>query len=131
MKSYIAKAVFTLALSSAATLVFAIKNNIPTTAVRSDREVLRPLDQDLNGLTAKFSAYPNPVLRIVHFEWKDNTISKIEITDMNGKLVGSEFSKFPNSSEIDFDIARLDPGIYFVRAFNVIGNSVTMKIVKK
>jgi len=140
MKTLIVKVIIFLALSIVASNAFATtlnlkgildKNIYTTTAVRSDRENLRTLGQELSDLAASFSAYPNPVRDIVHFEWKNQSISKIEISDMHGKLLHAEYSQHPNVSEMDFDMSRFDTGIYFVRAFNVIGNSVTLKVVKK
>ena len=140
MKTSIAKAFIFLAISIVATEAFAAQTNLSisfeknfntTTAVRSDRGVLRALGQDYDDLAANFSAYPNPVQRIVHFQWKNQSISKIEISDMNGKLLHAEYSRLPSSSEMYFDMSRFDSGIYFVRAFNIIGNSVTIKIVKR
>ena len=67
------------------------------------------------------SIYPNPVNDILNIE-TDNLIEKIEILDLSGKLIATEFYH-------QINVAQLTSGIYFIKVVTSEGNSL-QKFVK-
>ena len=102
-----------------------------TTAVGSGHESQLVSGQEIFDPTATFSAYPNPVQNIVQLSWKGHSIKRIELNDMNGRLVKLHYPKLANSDLEEFDLTNFKPGIYFATAYNLLGNSSTLKIIKK
>jgi hypothetical protein len=72
--------------------------------------------------------YPNPVDKYVIFDLRE-TVSKIEITDLSGKVVGLEQVQ-KGDHIVQIDVSHLSTGIYMYRIFG--GNQVqTGKLVKQ
>lgn len=74
---------------------------------------------------SNFSIYPNPTQSTFFIENSKSEISKVEILDLNGRLVKT-FNKVQES----YSISELNPGLYFV---NIKGENTfeTKKIIKK
>ena len=60
--------------------------------------------------------YPNPVNDILNIETV-NLIEKIEILDLSGKLISTEFYH-------QINVAQLTSGIYFIKVVTSEGNSL-------
>ncbi len=72
-----------------------------------------------------FSIYPNPVVDIINISSLNNTeISKVAITDINGRIVKEVISSVNN-----FSVNELNAGIYFLKIFTKEGTG-TSKFVK-
>ncbi len=65
-------------------------------------------------LKNKITIYPNPTSDFVYFESKNEIPSRVEITDVNGKIILNQNI----SNEIKIDISELNPGNYFIKFYN-------------
>ncbi|CAM4334954.1 T9SS-dependent choice-of-anchor J family protein [Flavobacterium terrigena] len=84
----------------------------------------RPLSTD-SFFKNNFSVYPNPVIDMVNISnLNDSEITKVSITDINGRVV-----KEINSNVSSVSVGDLNPGIYFLR-INTLEGSGTSKFVK-
>jgi hypothetical protein len=69
---------------------------------------------DINGVMVETSAYPNPASSYITFN-SSTEISKIEISDVTGRLVGS----YPaNASELKVTTENFIPGLYIYNIFD-------------
>ncbi len=84
-----------------------------TDVVRTDN--IKRIENDASYL----NIYPNPVSNIAYIEFINNTggDSKIEVFDINGKLV-SDYTMSIVAGGIELDVQQLRGGIYFVTIIN-------------
>jgi hypothetical protein len=86
------------------------------------------IDKDL---LSDISVYPNPTSDLLNIVNPSNNSSlKIEMLDMNGRIVMLENKVLKNSSETTIAITHLEKGIYTLRIYNEEGQK-TFKIVKQ
>ncbi|PKR80241.1 hypothetical protein CW751_11310, partial [Brumimicrobium salinarum] len=77
------------------------------------------------------SVYPNPTKNQLNVVNPSNTSSlKVEMFDMNGRVVLTEDKALNNASEATLSIGFLEKGIYTLRVFNDQGQK-TFKVVKQ
>jgi hypothetical protein len=82
-------------------------------------------------LFTDISVYPNPTMNILNIVNPSNTSSlKLEMFDMNGRLVLVENKALSNATEATIAIDHLEKGIYTLRVYNDNGQK-TFKIVKQ
>src|SRR5690554_5224318 len=80
---------------------------------------------------AEISVYPNPTTSVLNIVNPSNTSSlRIEMLDMNGRVVMVENSALNNATEATLTIDHLEKGIYTLRVYNNEGHK-TFKIVKQ
>jgi len=73
---------------------------------------------------SKFNVYPNPTIGLLNINSKSQ-ISKLEIYNITGQLVISEFNK-------DFiNVFSLSSGLYFIKIEDIFGSSETIKFIKE
>lgn len=75
------------------------------------------------------SIYPNPAGQYIHIKWNESKPLKIEIIDLNGKVVYSE--KLLSSKVIDLD--QLNNGVHLLRVTEINSNRVKatkLRIIK-
>lgn len=58
--------------------------------------------------------YPNPASEQLNIELKNFSTCKLEILDLNGRIINVENAKFENST-IKFDISNLEKGFYILQ----------------
>ncbi len=75
------------------------------------------------------SIFPNPAKNIVTFKSLNNTIQKIELYSIDGKIALSEMV-LNNTSSTSLSIEKLSLGVYFAKIFTEKGVS-TYKLVKQ
>ena len=102
--------------------------NPTTAAVGSSHESQLALGQEIYDPAATFTAYPNPVQNVVQLTWKGRSIKRIELFDMNGRLVKLHYPKLAHTDQEEFDLSHFEPGVYFATAYNILGSSSTVKI---
>ena len=73
------------------------------------------------------SLYPNPVQNILNIQNTASNLSKVQIYDLNGRLLQNHLMQ---SNEVSLDVSQLNSGIYFVILENEMGNQISRKIVK-
>jgi len=101
--------------------VWLLSVSVPGT-LRMDEDGTESGDAILNIETS-----PNPVSNELHI--RSNTpINKIEISDINGKLLLSE--NVTESSEAHIDFSKFSGGMYLVKVYDNTGNSTMSKIIK-
>ena len=77
------------------------------------------------------TVYPNPTMNILNIVNPSNTSSlKLEMLDMNGRVVLVENKALSNATEAVIAIDHLERGIYTLRLYNTSGQK-TFKIVKQ
>ncbi len=82
-------------------------------------------------LFTDISVYPNPATSQLNIVNPSNTASlKVEMLDMNGRIVLIENKAFNNATEATLAIEHLEKGIYTLRVYNNEGQK-TFKIVKQ
>ncbi|PWH84825.1 GEVED domain-containing protein [Brumimicrobium oceani] len=80
---------------------------------------------------AEISVFPNPATSFLTISNPANTSSlKVEMLDMNGRVVLVENKELNNASESTLSIDHLEKGIYTMRIYNNEGQK-TFKIVKQ
>src|SRR5690554_2774256 len=80
---------------------------------------------------AEISVYPNPTTSVLNIVNPSNTSSlRIEMLDMNGRVVMVENKALNNATEATLTIDHLEKGIYTLRVYNNEGQR-TFKIVKQ
>ncbi len=67
------------------------------------------------------SVYPNPASDNINFNSKANSVSIIEIYDVNGQLISSQALMNANTS---INVSAFSNGIYFYSAIDVNGNTI-------
>ncbi len=74
-----------------------------------------------------FILYPNPSNESITIKGVENqVISKVEIFDLNGKIL---YSKYPNVKQLNIDISNYQQGAYFVKCSDE-NTSRTLKLMK-
>src|SRR5690554_3194538 len=82
-------------------------------------------------ILGNISVYPNPATSVLNIVNPSNTSSlRIEMLDMNGRVVMVENSALNNATEATLTIDHLEKGIYTLRVYNNEGHK-TFKIVKQ
>ncbi|MEX1193245.1 MAG: T9SS type A sorting domain-containing protein, partial [Brumimicrobium sp.] len=77
------------------------------------------------------SVYPNPATDVVNISNPTDSESlRIEMLDMNGRVVVSDADALSNTSEATIAIDHLQKGVYTLRIYNEDGQR-TFKIVKQ
>nr|WP_299206659.1 fibronectin type III domain-containing protein [uncultured Brumimicrobium sp.] len=80
---------------------------------------------------AEISVYPNPTTSVLNIVNPSNTSAlRIEMLDMNGRVVMVENKALNNATEATLTIDHLEKGIYTLRVYNNEGQR-TFKIVKQ
>ena len=93
----------------------------------SSTDTLLGTDEVVSRANA-FSVYPNPANDFVKVSSYDYSINKVEMTDINGRVVKTISN---NSNEIQIDFSDLSQGVYVMRITSSEGVSATKKIVKQ
>lgn len=84
-------------------------------------------EEELNEI----SVYPNPATNVINIVNPANTSAlKVEIFDVNGRIVATDDNALENSTEGSIAIDHLETGIYTLRVYGENGHK-TFKIVKK
>ena len=73
------------------------------------------------------SLYPNPVQNILNIQNTASNLSKVQIYDLNGRLLQNHALQ---TNEVSLNVSQLNSGIYLVVLENEMGNRVSRKIVK-
>ncbi len=76
--------------------------------------------------SAKMNIWPNPVVDVLNISMK--SLKSVQIYNISGQLV---FQVNKQNETASINISKLNSGIYFVKANNEAGLSVTNKIIKK
>ena len=84
-------------------------------------------NETFNLDSSNFTTFPNPTNNFVNIETKESKIQKVELYDINGKLL---FVEIHNSNKVKIDISSLEKGIYFLKLFAKEG-ILNSKIIKK
>ncbi|RFC55461.1 GEVED domain-containing protein [Brumimicrobium aurantiacum] len=80
---------------------------------------------------SNISVYPNPTTNVLNIVNPSNATSlKVEMLDMNGRVVMSENKALENASEATIYIDHVERGVYSLRIYNEEGRK-TFKIVKQ
>ncbi len=82
--------------------------------------------------TKTISAYPNPAINTVNFQFSEaeNGIAKINIVDIQGKTVLSQTTELSNTNEISLPVSGLEQGVYIINIETLNGVSVS-KFIKQ
>jgi hypothetical protein len=73
---------------------------------------------------SELSAYPNPSDGIVNFEIENQTITKIIISDINGKeIISSNLERY-------IDLSNFAPGVYFAK-ISTDQNTYVARIIRE
>ncbi len=95
--------------------------------VNGDCDWLSIGEEELNEI----SVYPNPATNVINIVNPANTSAlKVEIFDVNGRIVATDNNALENSTEGSIAIDHLETGIYTLRVYGENGQK-TFKIVKK
>lgn len=92
------------------------------TAIWSTESCFMSTDE-VNVNKNRVEVYPNPATHFVNVKWKNNDVDKIEIFDMNGKLVLSNQVK---RNDIVLNIGHLEAGVYLIKV-----GELTHKLIVK
>lgn len=80
---------------------------------------------------AEMTVFPNPATDVLNINVSSNTgAMKIEISDINGRIVLADASVLANNDSASLSIAHLEKGVYTLRIFSSEGQR-TFKIVKQ
>jgi len=82
------------------------------------------LDVSIPSLKNQFSFYPNPTTGGVFFETGEKIVLRVDLIDMNGKLVLSE-----SPSQKFVDLSALAPGNYLIQV--TTNNTATSRLIVK
>jgi hypothetical protein len=83
------------------------------------------LDNEKFMKESPLKIYPNPILTSFKL---NNTVNDLKIYDITGKMVQSFNGNYNKGFE--FNISNLNQGIYILKIKNVLGQSLTSKLVK-
>jgi hypothetical protein len=84
--------------------------------------------EDVTAADNTFAVYPNPASSVINVNNKNNSpITKIVLTDLNGRIVKQDAS---NLSNVQLNISDLSAGVYMMNITSSEG-STTQKIVKQ
>ncbi|WP_121667845.1 T9SS type A sorting domain-containing protein [Mesonia aquimarina] len=76
-----------------------------------------------------FNIYPNPTQGDITIETNANTINKVEIYDVNGRLIKLIT---PNSNKVfNSNISNFNAGVYFVKIYGDNNTSVVKQLIKE
>ena len=78
---------------------------------------------DYNANTLKFNLYPNPANDLVSISMA-NELKSVEIYSLVGQ-------KVLTTSQNEFNVSQLNPGIYLIKVEDVNGNVSSQKLIKK
>jgi hypothetical protein len=73
------------------------------------------------------SLHPNPVQNILNIQNTAGNLSKVQIYDLNGRLLQNHVMQ---SNEVSLDVSGLQSGVYLVVLENETGHQISRKIVK-
>jgi hypothetical protein len=80
---------------------------------------------------AEMTVFPNPATDVLNINVSSNTgAMKIEMSDINGRIVLADASILANNDSASLSIAHLEKGVYTLRIFSSEGQR-TFKIVKQ
>jgi hypothetical protein len=85
------------------------------------------LSQEVFLFENTVSLYPNPVEKILNIQNTASNLSKVQIYDLNGRLLHNHTLQ---TNEVSLDVSQLNSGVYLVVLENEMGNQITRKIVK-
>lgn len=85
-------------------------------------------NNQVSNTNNKFSVYPNPAKNNVNISNSNASISAIEMTDVNGRIVKTE--NFTNVNNVIVNISDLSQGIYMMKIISDKGID-TKKIIKE
>src|SRR5690554_3311774 len=82
-------------------------------------------------MTVNLSVYPNPTTDVINIVNPTNISAlKVEVMDMNGRIVLVEENALNNSTEASISLGKLTIGVYTLRVYNEEGQKV-FKVVKR
>ena len=126
---------YTFTPTTAGVYYFGILNNSPavtaaeTQALLIDNFTVTQVLANNQILDSKFSTYPNPAKNVVNItNTTDASISAIEMTDLNGRVVKS--IKLSEVSEAQVNISDLSQGVYMMKITTSQGIA-TKKVIKE
>lgn len=73
--------------------------------------------------------YPNPATDQLNVVFDATSISTVQLTDLTGKVVDIQTAKV-GANKINFDVATVNAGVYFVNIKNAAGNTAQKVIIK-
>ncbi len=88
-------------------------------------EVLATQDLFVTGL----NVYPNPATDQLNVVFDATSISTVQLSDLTGKIVDIQTAKV-GANKINFDVATVNAGVYFVNIKNAAGNTAQKVIIK-
>ena len=98
-----------------------------------DNETFTAQSISCNSQLNPFRVYPNPAFGIIHIEFtsnKANLNSRIELVDISGRIVYTEYKKTDHGlNTYTLNNMEFNPGIYFIRVHLNGGEILTEKIV--
>lgn len=84
-----------------------------------------------NEVLADISIYPNPTASVVNIVNPSNVSAlKVELFDMNGRIVLVEEKALFNNNEATINIEKLETGVYTLKVYNK-DDQKTFKVIKK
>lgn len=102
----------------------AIVQSTTSDALETDWELIDEAVAALDNTTKNMvEIYPNPAKDFISLSTEANSISKIEITDLQGRI---QMKEMPGSNNIN--VISLNPGIYFIKIWM---NDELMPVVSK
>jgi hypothetical protein len=81
----------------------------------------------ISSSSLSVTTWPNPVSSELHINANDN-IKKVELSDMNGKIF--LMKDVDGSFTSQLDVSDLAGGMYFLKVYDMHGNSALTKIIK-
>lgn len=104
-------------------------NSVGTEALIIDNFTVTQTLSNNVALESKFSTYPNPAKNIINISNStEATISAIEMTDLNGRVVKNV--KLSDVSEAQVNVADLSVGVYMMKIVSDKG-ILTKKVIKE
>ncbi len=75
------------------------------------------------------ASYPNPATSTIFVEVNGKTSDLVELLDIRGMVVDSRELQKAEFVQLQFDVTKLDGGVYFIRYTSTNGTTMTNKIV--
>lgn len=88
---------------------------------------------DENDVTNGLTVYPNPVETTTTISWPEINFSEesvIKVVDINGAIVMTETMGHIQASQIELNMSKLEPGVYFIE-LTVGEETMVTKVIKK